>query len=195
MTWALKVAKIPPERIVLLGQSLGTAVATAVAEHFAASNTEFSGVILVAGFANIPSLLLTYSIGGIIPILSPLRPYPVLQKWFSRRIYDTWDTATRLRRFVRISRRVRLFLIHATNDFDIPWRHSDSLFYAAVNGTSDKGLAAREIDALKANTQLGAAGWRNIWDEDGQKIIQQQILRHGGEFLPAQPSRIDLRIV
>ncbi len=188
------MAKISPERIVLLGQSLGTAVATAVAEHFAVSKIEFSGVILVAGFADIPSLLLTYSIGGIIPILSPLRPYPVLQKWFSRRIYDTWDTVTRLRHFVRISQRVRLFLIHATNDFDIPWRHSDSLFYAAVNGTSDKGLSAQEIDALKVNTQLGAAGWRNTWDAEGRKIVQQQILRHGGKLLLAQPSRTDLLI-
>ncbi|KAI9765693.1 MAG: hypothetical protein M1835_007337 [Candelina submexicana] len=180
VTWALEVAGIPLERIVLLGQSLGTAVATAVAEHFAASKIEFLGVVLVAGFTDIPSLLLTYSIAGIIPILSPLRPYPVLQKWFSRRIYDTWETATRLRHFVRISHRVRLYLIHATNDFDIPWRHSDSLFYAAVNGTSDEGISAQEVDALKVNHQLGAAGWTNTWDAGGQKIIRQEIMRYGG---------------
>ena len=33
--WALEVAKIPPSRIVIFGQSLGTAVNLAVAQHFA----------------------------------------------------------------------------------------------------------------------------------------------------------------
>lgn len=178
--WALEVAHVPPERIVLFGQSLGTAVATAVAEHFAVSKIEFAGLVLVAAFTDIPSLLLTYSIGGLIPILSPLRPYPLLQKWFSRRIYDTWDTAARLSHFVRISKRVRLFLIHATDDLDIPWRHSDTLFHAAVNGTSDIGLTTREIDILKNNTQLGAAGWVNTWSVGGYKTIRQEIMRYGG---------------
>ncbi|KAI9712155.1 MAG: hypothetical protein M1812_006993 [Candelaria pacifica] len=194
VTWALEVAKISPERIVLLGQSLGTAVATAVAEHFAVSKVEFSGMVLVAGFTDIPSLLLTYSIAGVIPILSPLRPYPVLQKWFSRRIYDTWDTATRLKHFVRISQRVRLFLIHATNDFDIPWRHSDRLFNAAVNGTSDEALSSQEIDILKTNTQIGAAGWINTWGAGRNKVIRQQILRHGGESHLVQLVKSDLHI-
>ena len=35
MNWALLVAKIPPERIVILGHSLGTAVAAGVVHHFA----------------------------------------------------------------------------------------------------------------------------------------------------------------
>lgn len=88
--WALNVAKIPPEKIVLLGQSLGTAVATAVAEHFVVEEgLEFRGVVLVAGFSDLPTLLTTYAIGGVIPILSPLRPYPAysnsLPRKFKRR--------------------------------------------------------------------------------------------------------------
>ncbi|KAL9095933.1 MAG: hypothetical protein Q9165_001931 [Trypethelium subeluteriae] len=35
VNWAMRFARIPPDRIVILGQSLGTAVATAVVHHFA----------------------------------------------------------------------------------------------------------------------------------------------------------------
>ncbi|KAI9816049.1 MAG: hypothetical protein M1827_002041 [Pycnora praestabilis] len=180
--WALKVAGIPPERIVLLGQSLGTAVTTAVAEHYATSSqpVEFAGVVLVAAFTDVPTLLLTYSIAGLVPILSPLRPYPFLQKFFSRQISDTWNTASRLANFVRVSRKIRLFLIHAQNDFDIPWKHSDALFYIAANATSEKGMTERQVDNVKSTTQLGEAGWINTWNAGGDKIIRQEIVRHGG---------------
>ena len=53
--WAIEVAKVPPERIVLVGQSLGTAVATAVAEHFSLHlATEFAGLILCRQFLGSP---------------------------------------------------------------------------------------------------------------------------------------------
>jgi abhydrolase domain-containing protein 12 len=67
--WAINVAKVPPSRIVILGQSLGTAVSSGVAEHFAQQGVEFAGVILVAGFSNLPTLLSQYSAAGFIPVL------------------------------------------------------------------------------------------------------------------------------
>lgn len=194
MKWALKVAHIPSERIILLGQSLGTAVTTAVAEHFVLeSQTEFAGVILVAGFSDIPTLMLTYSAGGIVPLLSALRPYPPLQRFFARRIEDTWQTAVRLGNFVRHSKNVNLILIHATNDYDIPWKHSDALFYAAANATSKVGMTMRQIDGVKDTVNLGNGGWVNSWNAGGQghnrhKRIRQEIVMHGGEYSTPFPS-------
>lgn len=194
MKWALEVAHIPSERIILLGQSLGTAVTTAVAEHFVLeSQTEFAGVILVAGFSDIPTLMLTYSAGGIVPLLSALRPYPPLQRFFARRIEDTWQTAVRLGNFVRYSENVNLILIHATNDYDIPWKHSDALFYAAANATSKVGMTMRQIDGVKDTVNLGNGGWVNSWNAGGQghnrhKRIRQEIVMHGGEYSTPFPS-------
>ena len=184
VNWAVEVARIPPERIVIVGQSLGTAVATAVAEHFAVKRgTELKALVLVAGFSDIPTLMLSYAIGGLIPILSPLRPYPVLQKFFQRHIQETWYTSTRLANFIKGSNDVNLHLIHARNDFDIPWTHSNTLFYAAANATSESGLSMKDIDSIKTKTDLGEGGWVNEWNAGGTKKIRQEIVRHGGMYL------------
>lgn len=185
--WALDVAHIPAERIVLLGQSLGTAVATAVAEHFVVNEEiEFKGVVLVAGFSDLPTLMATYAIGGIIPILSPLRPYPFLQQIFARNIQETWFTARRLANLVRKSKNVALRIIHSQNDFEIVWTHSNTLFTVAANATIDKGLTQKDIDTLKDHQDRGEFGWTNSWmtvKEDGGRIsIRQDIVRHGGKY-------------
>ncbi|KAI9783574.1 MAG: hypothetical protein M1816_001325 [Peltula sp. TS41687] len=182
VNWALHVAKIPPERIVLLGQSLGTAIATAVAEHFStlSPQPEFAGLILIAAFSDIPKLMLTYNLGGFIPILSPLYSYPILQKWFSTYITETWNTTQRLGSYVRNSAKVHLTLIHAKNDFDIPWKHSDHLFYVAANATSEEGLTYQQVESVKKTIDLGEAGWISTWNAGGNKLIRQELLRHGG---------------
>ena len=188
VNWALEVANIPPERIVLLGQSLGTAVTTAVAEVFVVEfGVEFAGMVLVAAFSDLPTLMHTYSIGGLIPILAPLRPYPQLQRFFGRHIKDTWQTSTRLASMVRNSKEINLILIHAKNDFNIPWKHSDVLFHTAANATSENGLSTKQIDGVKHHAELGAAGWRNSWTagtrQGGMKKIRQEVLMHGGESI------------
>ncbi|KAF2230314.1 alpha/beta-hydrolase [Viridothelium virens] len=52
VNWAIHFARIPPERIVILGQSLGTAVATAVVHHFA-TNPSGPVSVLPAGAGGI----------------------------------------------------------------------------------------------------------------------------------------------
>lgn len=187
--WALGIAKIPPGRIVILGHSLGTGVATAVVEHFAIQRgIEFAGTVLVAPFSDIPTLTLTYAIGGVIPILSPLRPYPALQNLFTRRIVDTWQTSTRLANVVRDSWNIDLTLIHARDDFEISWKHSDSLFYSTANATSEQGLTFKQIDGVKTHHSLGEAGWVNTWTAAGKrngdtKKIRQEIFANGGKYM------------
>lgn len=194
---------IPPERVVLLGQSLGTAVASAVALRFAddkngllppdsghgagASATgrvEFAGVILVATFTSLSKLLETYRIAGLIPILSPLRPYPYLQRLLVSCVADTWETAARIAELVRVSkqngRRLRLHLIHAVDDWDIRWRHSEELFYVAANASSEDGVSRVELEGWR--DREGTRGRVETWGfgEGGEVLLQ--ILKFGGEY-------------
>ena len=179
--WAIETAGVPPERIVLVGQSLGTAVTTAVAEKFALeSAVEFAGIVLVAPFTDIPSLLLTYSFGGFFPVLSPLRPYPSLQQFFQNNVQDTWNTEARVANLVRNSQRVKLYLIHSKTDFHIPWSHSEALFFAAANATSPKGLSRKQVDGVKHRQDLSAGGSIDKWNAGGTKLIMKQIVRYGG---------------
>jgi len=189
VSWALEVARIPSERIVIFGQSLGTAVSVAVAEHFVLeTQIEFAGIVLVAGFSDIPTLMLSYYIGGIVPILAPLRSYPWIQKLFADRIRETWFTTRRLANLVRHSKYLHLDLIHAMNDFNIPWNHCDTLFHAAANATVQGGMTTKQIDNSKTQRDLGEAGRVSTWTaasprNDGITKIRQVLVRHGGECL------------
>lgn len=185
MKYAMEIARIPPDRIVIVGQSLGSAVATAAAEHLALEDdVEFRSLILCAAFSDVATLMSTYAVGGLIPILSPLRSYPFLSQFFTKRIQETWITFERLSNLVRRSKNVNIHLIHATNDYDIPWSHSNTLFYAAANATSAEGLTFKQIDAVKIEADLGESGRTNLWktvqEDGGRKIIRQDIVKHGG---------------
>lgn len=162
----MREANIPAERIVIVGQSLGTAVASAVGLHFANSASEllpslpgsltqsseverkptvFAGIILVAPFSSLPSLLLSYRIGGILPVLAPLRPYPYLQKLIGEYILDKWPSAERLAAYyhalanspaiLNAEKEKRdvggLQILHAVNDADISY-HQTQIIWATI---------------------------------------------------------------
>lgn len=184
VNWAMNVAQIPPDRIIIFGQSLGTGVTAGVVEHFAEQGTNFAGVVLVAGFMNIPDLLTTYSIAGYIPVLKPLRAYPTLQNWFKSHLIDRWPSTTRIANFVRLSKRVRLFIVHALDDYEIPCSHSDALFAAAANATIDGGVDMDQLEAMKAKVtiDMGEGAFRTIWKAGEDKIIIEEMMAHGGKL-------------
>ncbi|KAJ8070632.1 hypothetical protein OCU04_001003 [Sclerotinia nivalis] len=195
--WAMKVAKVPSSRIVVLGQSLGTAVACGVIEHFALQGIEFAGVVLVAGFTDVSDLLASYSIAGWIPLLSPLRPYPALQKLFISYVNDKWPSTSRLMNFVQISKRVRLFIIHALDDYEIPWYHSQGLFAAAANGTMDSGIDMELLEKMKArNTiDMGDGAFISTWKTGNDKIIRQEVVGHGAHSTVLTYAPLSLAVV
>ncbi len=181
--WAMKVAQVPADRIILLGQSLGTGVTAAVAEHFAKKGVDFAGVVLVAGFTTIPELLPEYSIGGYLPALSPLRPYPILLRLLTSYIVDKWPSTERLANFARLSKKMKLFIIHARDDWEIPWTQSNKLFAAAANATTDGGMSIDLFEKVKARStiDMGDGAFVSTWKTGENKIIRQEVLAYGRE--------------
>jgi abhydrolase domain-containing protein 12 len=94
--WALNRAKISPDRIVLLGHSLGTAVVAGIAHQYTKIGIEFAGLILCAAFTNAGGAFASYSIGGIVPVLAPVKLSSALQAWFGSKMKDTWHSDHRL---------------------------------------------------------------------------------------------------
>lgn len=139
--WAMKKAGIPPSRILIFSQSLGTAVSLAISDHFALRSPPIvlTGVILVAPFVDVPTLVATYRVAGFIPILSPLARFPLLFNYLSTFIQDKWSSKDRIAEYVRANEangeKYQLTLIHAKDDYDIPWHHTEMLFWYAVNAT------------------------------------------------------------
>lgn len=183
--WAMHVAGIPADRIVLLGQSLGTAVTSGVAEHYAIQGIEFAGIILAAGFSSMPALLASYTAGGVIPVLSPIRPIPPLLRFFQSFIVDKWESASRLAHVVSLTRtRLRLTLIHAKNDAEIPYHESDVLFNSAARAVIDEDL-----------DDAGFSSWKEqqtVHRDDGtfvaivstapDTIIREEVVPYGGKW-------------
>ncbi|KAI1868491.1 uncharacterized protein JN550_006407 [Neoarthrinium moseri] len=181
--WAINVAKVPPSRIVIMGQSLGTAVTSAVAEHYAMQGIEFAGVILVAGFSNLPTLLSRYTAGGVIPVLSPMRSIPPLLRFVQSFIVDKWRSSDRLSTVVGLTRtRLRLSLIHAKNDMEIPYSETDTLFRSAASSLIGSELDDEDFaEWKKQNTVLREDGtFVAEVKGDHDVIIREELVPYGG---------------
>lgn len=184
--WAFNVANIPPSRILIFGQSLGTAVNMAVAEHFASLEKPvvFAGHILIAPFVDVPTLVATYKIAGKVPILSPVARYTRLFNLLSSQIRETWSTKTRIAAYVRRSEATshdyRITLIHAEDDSSIPWYHTSTLFWNAANATSAEGIGAAEMRTwrLDKSQDMGAAGSIAHWHTEYGRI-SEYIVKYG----------------
>jgi abhydrolase domain-containing protein 12 len=142
--FAMEKAGIPRERIVIFVQSIGTAVAASVTHPYALQSPPvlFAGTVLVAPFSDVESLREPYKVAGMIPLLSPVDFFSRLLTFFTRFIRTKFYSKTKLAGlirhldFIKVKDRCRKYditLIHAEDDYEIPWSHSDVLFWHAVN--------------------------------------------------------------
>lgn len=186
--WAMNVANIPPSRIVLFGQSLGTAVATSLARHFASQSPPvgFSGIVLVASFSDVATLTATYRIGGVVPVLSPLAKIPPLLTFFTSYLRSTWMSKDRIAEFIRRSEseaatgKYHVTFIHAEDDTDIGCLHSDVMFWHAVNATTPMGISFAELERVKGlkRRDMGSGGWVVEWPAS-KGVIRLEMLKYG----------------
>jgi abhydrolase domain-containing protein 12 len=186
-------ASIPSERIVVFAQSMGTAVALSLTHHLASQPTPIvlAGVVLVAPFVDVESLTRTYKVARTLPLLSPLAVFPPLMGLLNRFIITKFPSKENLSAIIhrldrtKVNGRQRNYditLIHAEDDYDIPWSHSDILFWHAVNATleSPSYMTFEELEKIKAKakTSLGAGGWEMEW-KGKRGIVREQIIKHG----------------
>lgn len=184
--WVIETAGIRPPRILIFGQSLGAAVVLAVSNHFALQSPPivFAGTILVAPFVDIPTLVATYRVAGLLPILSPLAKFPWLFNYLSTFIVDKWMSKDRIAGYIRANEankhNYQVTLIHAKDDFDVPWHHTEMLFWHAFNAISSSPFTYEELELLKCNLRkaLGAAGTVMEW-QTKNGTIREEILRTG----------------
>ncbi|EOA84526.1 hypothetical protein ACJQWK_07288 [Exserohilum turcicum] len=195
--FATKTAGIPTERIAVFAQSMGTAVAISLTHHLALKSppVTLAGVILVAPFADVESLTKTYKVVRTIPLLSPLAPFPPVMRLLHSFIRTKFPSKEKLASLIHHLDSAEsksnqcmydITLIHAEDDFDIPWSHSDVLFWHAVNATleSPSYLTFKDLEKIKAKdkTPLGAGGWESEW-KGKRGIIREQVVKHGSHDL------------
>lgn len=211
LNFALETVGLSPDRIVLIGHSLGSAVAASAAERYArVHGIDFAGVIMVASFSNLSDMLSGYAIAGLVPILKPLRSYPRVLRLILGCLVDHWESAQRLRNIVSIvhrsnneqqqnvknqkhkshgqtdaQRHLRLSLIHAADDNDIPCIEDDKIFATLlgplVRDAAGNEATTAELLALKEQRtkHLGKGAFVSEW-RDGNVAIRQERFPHGG---------------
>ena len=181
-------AGIPPERIVVFAQSIGTAVALSLVHHLATVEPEpvfFGGMVLVAPFADVAELTSMYRIAGAVPLLSPLARVPTPRAFFKTFLVCNWPNKEKLADFLRIVEstggvRYDLTIIHAMDDWDTPWSHSETLFWHASEAAVPEGKSCREVkDQIEATKKLLGAGGLAIQLETPHGVLRKEIVEHG----------------
>jgi phosphosulfolactate phosphohydrolase-like enzyme len=105
-------------------------------------------------------------------------------------VADTFSAGESAERLAAVVKRVkeregrlRLSLVHARNDWDIPSHEDDLLFRAAVSGLVSREMDADDFKAAKAARTVvrGKDSFVTIWRE-ANVVVRQELFPYGGEF-------------
>ena len=110
--------------------------------------------------------------------------FPPLLRMFQRLIVDKWQTSDRLANIVKLTRtRLRLSILHAKNDWDIPCHESDRNFASAANATMKTVLDPEAFqDWRKERTKERDDGtFVTIVNSEPNIVIRHEMLPFGGE--------------
>lgn len=169
-------ASLQPSQIILVGQSLGTFISSALYHEWTITlgRAPFKALVLFASFTSLSNLLDSYSIKGLTPpLLSPLLAYPKIQQYFLTKIVDKWDTNRRLVDLVSSPAiDLDLTMIHARDDWEIPWNEGRKSWERVLDAaTSSAGV---KIDFSR---DRDLESWVSV---DEKKKLRWQRVRHGG---------------
>lgn len=196
----------PPSRTVILGQSLGTGVAAAGALWAAdpgakelppsvqaiqpddQEDSSYAGIVLVAPFTDLRSMLQTYSILGIFPVLKPLGGYPRIAAYLSTKIVDEWPTLPRLRALFSSplsgAKKIKMTILHARNDPDIDFREAEALYVSleTVMLREEGARATEERRSIHGGERVrrGAFAYRRVESGNAERAVELEVLRFGG---------------
>ena len=135
------------------------------------------------------------------PLLSPLLGYPRFQKYVLDKIVDTWDTASRLARLTGVlpssdagaenaKQGFDLIIVHASDDFEIPWHEGKGAWEAAIGGVNATDCGAIVEDRVSNDGAVEVKVWEKR-DKLGVDVSQEKLvkrarwekLRYGGTLI------------
>lgn len=125
-----------PEDILIVGHSLGTAIAGLLAANLGRDNVKFRGVVLMSPFSSVRTLMDQYHLFGFLPLLKPLTkiPFmPLVVTWSVKHNFDTLTLVPDIKSPVLVA--------HAEDDWDIPHSHASTLFDAFIENRFNNGTA------------------------------------------------------
>ncbi|TFK67195.1 alpha/beta-hydrolase [Pluteus cervinus] len=117
-----------PKDVLILGHSLGTAIAGIVASRLGKEGVQPRGVVLMAPFSSIRAVMDEYYLFGFLPLLRPIASLPGVPRVLTWSLKHKFDTLTLVPNI-----KSSVLLAHAEDDYDIFATHSEILFEAFLN--------------------------------------------------------------
>ena len=188
--FALDRTKISAARLVIVGHSLGSALAAAVYSHFilhdrSTSSHQLIRLVLISAFRNFKKLIKYYTKIGI-PYMFIL---PCFVLGLRNGMPDVWDTQKRLEEIAKHgNKRWNVCLAHSNHDFEIIARHSKKMYAAMKNACPDK-------PEVPSSTDLEPVHLREKCTWEGNRELTLLITKSGGRLLLVWAvARADVRL-
>ena len=165
--------------IVLFGQSLGTGVASKLARQLHQQGTPPRGLILMAPYMSLRSLVKDYRVGGTIPVLAPVKLIPFHDALLDSFLTTHFETINALPALLTgQGPRPSIVILHADNDAIIPVDHGRRLFDSLVG---EKPLTRRSIEGFGTISKIELDGKTQHSDTKGSAASATFInTLHGG---------------
>jgi len=114
-----------PEDVLILGHSLGTAIAGLLSAELGREGIHPRGTVLMSPFSSLRKLVYQYPLFGCLPLFKPLSVIPLATRLVTWSMVHRFDTLT-LVPDIKSS----VLIAHADDDKDIPVSHASMLFDA-----------------------------------------------------------------
>ncbi|KAG0281014.1 Monoacylglycerol lipase abhd12 [Linnemannia exigua] len=188
--WAWLTRRVPCEKIVIYGHSLGSGIATNLCLHLEEQQFSPLALILDAAFTSMPDMMTAYR---KIPIIQPFARFPFLLNHFKLRLMDRFET-------VRSVETIQspLLLIHGDEDADVLISNSHTLFHTALTARrlqcNNKEMTVTEAgEAASAEEEMARAGLELTFQQSHstgrdaglleQKLLQRSTLQQQDDEL------------
>ncbi|RDB16452.1 Monoacylglycerol lipase ABHD12 [Hypsizygus marmoreus] len=117
-----------PEDILIVGHSLGTAIAGLLSAELGREGVEPRGLVLMSPFSSVRLLMDQYYLFGFLPLLKPLAMIPFAPRVLTWSVVHKFDTLTLVPNI-----KCSVLIAHAEDDWDIQHAHSSVIFNAFLD--------------------------------------------------------------
>ncbi|KAG2201817.1 hypothetical protein INT47_004374, partial [Mucor saturninus] len=159
---------VPNSRVILIGHSLGTGVATTLAYDMALSDKPAKALILNAGYSSMATLIFEYNVLPFLPLLAPIKRIPDLEQWLLSKLNHKFDSLSRIG-YIQCP----LLIIYGTADMEIPIVHSQRLFQRVISG-----LKNTSIEQLEKNHEISRTVVPNeaiVYKSKNSKVVMVEL--------------------
>lgn len=126
------------QSVVVFGQSLGTGIGALLATKLERQRQSVDGLVLMAAYTDIKSLVKDFSLAGLVPLLRPIAWIPFNNLILDRFLKTHLSTITTLPHLLNASstHHTSIVLLHARDDPVIPITHSHRLFRTMLRASA-----------------------------------------------------------